>query len=63
MEPFEKYKSILIGKDYNQIKGLDYFEIYSPFAKLTTIKTVISFTFIHNSHIHQLDVNNAFLHG
>lgn len=63
MEPFEKFKSRLIAQGYNQIKGLDYFKTYSAFAKLTTIKTVISFTFIHNSHIHQLDVNNAFLHG
>jgi len=43
--------------------GLDYFDTYSPVAKMTTIKLVIALASIHNWNLHQLDVSNVFLHG
>jgi hypothetical protein len=38
----EKYKARLIAKGYSQVEGIDFGEIFSPVAKLTSIRFLLS---------------------
>ncbi|KAL2223705.1 UNVERIFIED_CONTAM: Retrovirus-related Pol polyprotein from transposon TNT 1-94, partial [Sesamum indicum] len=59
----DKFKARLVAKGFKQKDGIDYFDTYSPVARLTTIRILIALASGYNLPIHQMDVKTAFLYG
>ena len=52
-----------MAKGYTQKEGEDYFDTYSPVARLTTIRVLLSLAASYGLIVHQMDVKTAFLNG
>jgi hypothetical protein len=59
----DKYNARLVTKGYTQKEGGDLFDTYSPVARLTTIRVLLSLVASHGLLVHQIDVKTAFLNG
>ena len=59
----EKYKTRLVAKGYTQKEGEDFFDNYSPIARLTIIRVLLSLAASYGLLVHQMDVKTAFLNG
>jgi hypothetical protein len=59
----ERWKARLVAKGYTQRHGIDYNEIYSPVAKLKSIRLLSALGAKFKLNAHQHDVPTAFLNG
>lgn len=59
----QKHKARLLAKGYTQEYGVDYDEVFSPVARMDTIRIFLSLVVYRDCPMFQLDVKLAFLHG
>jgi hypothetical protein len=59
----EKYKARLVAKGYSQVEGIDFGEIFSLVAKLTSIIFLLFVVSTFDFEVEQMDVKTTFLHG
>ena len=57
----DKYKARLVVEGFTQQKGIDFFNTYSPVARISCIRIFPALALIHNMFIHQIDVKTTFL--
>lgn len=52
-----------MAKGFTQKEMIDFHETFSPVVKFNTIRRIVALAVKMNWLIHQIGVNNAFLHG
>nr|GEV38498.1 hypothetical protein [Tanacetum cinerariifolium] len=58
-----RYKARLVAKGFRQQPGIDFHKEFSLVFKSTTIRVILSLTVTNDWPLHQLDIQNTFLHG
>ncbi|KAJ3009092.1 hypothetical protein NUW54_g2913 [Trametes sanguinea] len=58
-----KYKARLCAQGFSQVYGVDYTQMSSPMARLSSFQLVLALAAANNWEIHQMDFKNAYLNG
>ena len=59
----KRYSARLAVKGFQQKKGIDYLEIFSPVVKMSIIRLVLGMVVAENLHLEQLNVKMTFVYG
>lgn len=59
----DKFKARLVIKGYSQRQGVDYNQTFSPVARMSTVRSVLSIVASEKMNLAQFDVSTAFLYG
>ena len=59
----QTFKARLVVKGFKQKHGIEYFDTYGPFVRLTSIRALMVIASIHNLYVHQMDIKTTFLNG
>lgn len=60
---FLKYKAGLVAKEFLQKFGVDYFDVFSPVTKLSTLRVLLAHAAALDLELRHVDVCTAFLNG
>eukprot|EP00253_Pinus_taeda_P030766 PITA_30766 len=58
----EKYKAWLVAKGYYQVLGIDFGDIFSPVAKVNSIRLLLSVVATFDFGVKHMDLKTTFLH-
>jgi hypothetical protein len=59
----KKYKARLVAHGFTQVYGIDYFNTFSPVAKLTSIQTLLTIAAQNDWEIESFNFNSVYLNG
>jgi hypothetical protein len=58
-----KYKACLVARGFTQIQGVDYYDMYSPIARLASFQAILTYAACYDWEIESFDFNGTYLNG
>jgi hypothetical protein len=58
-----KYRSRIVAQGFTQVEGVDYDDTFSPVARLTSLRVLLTLVATEDLELHQMDADTAFLNA
>ena len=62
-DEISRFKARFVAKGFSQVEGKDFHETYSPTAKMSTIRIVLSLAVQNRYQLRQLDIKTVYLNA